>query len=502
MNIKFIAILLFLLTAVPTVAQLKIESLHYRDRIDSSATYLRYDKGVHSSVLPLIPATPKIVKNADGTVSRPITVRPYPIGNLQGGMALNESAYPIGNIGIGAGVDLYTNKLFFTAKYLPTYQRGGFVTDSISQAIGLIPGSSRALSPNLYAEYEFVAAYRPVRFFTFSGGVGRNFFGEGYRSLIYSDNAGSTPFFKIETSFGNIKYVNIYNGWKDNTVDPTNASLDQRKYSAMHYISWNIVPSFNLSVFETVVWQVKDGPVERGFDLNYLNPVVFYRPVEYGVGSADNVLLGLNMNYKINHHSGIYTQLILDDFLLAEIRARSRWWANKYGFQLGYKSDAFLNHEKLYFQAEFNVVRPFTYAHKFSTQSYGHLNQSVTHPIGANFCEILNILSYQFKKTRITNKMVYSGYGVNSTDTINVGQNPFDSYNDRNGDYDHFLLQGFKKNVFNETLVVEYNLLPKYDLYLNVTYNWRIENTTVGVFHSHAFLLGLKSRLWNKYTDL
>ena len=307
------------------------------------------------------------------------------------------------------------------------------------------------------------------------GGQGRNFFGEGYRSLILSDNSMPNPFFKIETAFSSIKYVNLYQMWKDNTIDPTNKSLDKKKFAAMHYISWNVTREFNISIFETVIWQSNDTLINRGFDPNYLNPVVFYRPVEYGNGSADNVLLGANMSFKFNKKHSIYTQIILDDFLLAEIRARSRWWANKYGFQFGYKSMAFLDVENLYFQAEFNTVRPFTFSHKHSGQAYGNLNASVTHPIGANFFEILGIASYKTEKFRFTNKLTYSSYGVDSSD-VSYGQNIFVSYSNRDGEYDHFIMQGLKKNVLNETVIVEMPLIEKIDLYFNLTYN--LENGT------------------------
>lgn len=505
LNLKSIAFLLFLLN-VRAFAQLAIESIHYRSQIETAENYLPYVATIHSSILPLI------TTNADFSKEKsPIAVtlkknrfqlKAYPIANLTAGINIGKPAtYPIGNIGVGAGLDLSSKKLFFTAKYLPSYLKRNYVGDSIQNAIHLPPGSTRALSPNLFSEYEVLLAYRPNRFFTLIGGNGRNFFGEGYRSLIYSDNAGSTPFFKIETTFGSIKYVNLYNVWKDNRT-PLNKSLDTTKFSAMHYISWNITKSFNISVFETVVWQGNDGPVNRGFDLNYINPVVFYRPVEYGLGSSDNVLLGLNMNYKFDHHNGIYTQFILDDFLLSELRARSRWWANKYGFQFGYKSDSFLNRKNLYFLAEFNVVRPFTYAHKFSTQSYGHLNQSVTHPIGANFYEILNITSFKKNKFSITNKLTYAGYGTQDSVGVNNGQNPFLSYTNRSGDYDHYIMQGFKKNVLNETLILEYPLYTALNLYLNFSYNWRIEKNRNGLENNHSFLIGLKSRLWNNYRDL
>ena len=56
----------------------------------------------------------------------------------------------------------------------------------------------------------------------------------------------------------------------------------------MHLLSFNVTDWLNFSVFESIVWQGKDTLNNRGFDINYINPFVFYRPVEYNIGSADN----------------------------------------------------------------------------------------------------------------------------------------------------------------------------------------------------------------------
>jgi hypothetical protein len=323
---------------------------------------------------------------------------------------------------------------------------------------------------------------------------------KGTDHYLLSDNASNYPFLKIETAFGGIKYVNLFSVWNDNSINPANKSFDEMKFSATHYLSWNITREFNLSVFESVVWQAKDSLAFRGFDINYVNPFVFYRPVEYSNGSADNVLLGLNMSYKINRNHCIYSaSLIIDEFLLSQIKSDQKWWGNKYGIQLGYKTNHFFS-DKIYFQTELNLVRPFTYSHKYSVQNYGHLNASVTHPIGANFYEVLNLVSYSNEKFRLTNKLNFAALGVDQ-DSVNVGQNIFNSYSDRNGDYGHLIMQGERRNVVNEQVIFEMPLLGRIDLYINATYNYRMQWTQNSINHSHFFMIGLRTRIWNSYSD-
>lgn len=494
-------IILFIIgfVGVSAVGQIRLSELNYRSKIENSQLYFPDQQQIHSAIWPILitDTTSSYIQNITSAKNPFSRIHIYPIANVMGGYSSQTNL--MYNAGLGLAVDWSKERTFLTIKYMPGWYGGGYVGDSIQNVNNAQPGMFRTNSIGSNDQLEVVGAFKWNKFFTMIGGYGRNFFGEGYRSMFLSDNAAANPFLKFETSFGSIKYVNLYQIWYDN-IDPNNTLLnDTYKFSASHYISWNITREINVGVFETVVWQQKDTIANRGFDLNYLNPFVFYRPVEYGIGSADNVLLGLSLNAKVNKHHTIYSQFVLDEFLLSAIQDKSGWWGNKFGLNFGYKSNYFFL-ENLYFQLEFNAVRPFTYSHKYSSQNYGHLNASVTHPLGANFFELLNITSYKKGKLRITNKLVVNSYGVNA-DSVNVGQNIFESYSDRDGDFDHHIGQGLRKTVWNESFILEYPLMPKRGLYLNFTYNLRYEWQRNFYLTEHALLVGVKSRLWNNYYD-
>ena len=497
-------LVILMLVSHSVMGQLEFKSLHYREQLFNPISSFKDTITNHSSILPRIEIKenfkPLPCFKSNSTFLNAFSLTP--LINLVGGIELNSSSDSrfIYDAGIGATVNFNTKKIFFIGNFLPYFTQSAYVRDSVQDYRTIDLGASRSISNQAYHQHEWIIGYRPNQIFTFMLGNGRNFFGEGYRSLILSDNAGSTPFFKIETNLKSIKYVNLFEAWKDNTMDPRNKSLDRRKFVAMHYISWNITREFNISIFESVVWQDDDTLINRGFDPNYLNPIVFYRPVEYNNGSADNVLLGANMSFKFNKFHSFYSQILLDDFLLAEIRARSQWWANKYAFQIGYKSRKFIGVEDLYFQGEFNLVRPFTYSHKEAVQSYGHLNTPVTHPIGANLFEVLGILAYKKGPNQFTAKITYSSFGVDSS-TVSYGQDIFKPYGLRAGEYDQFIMQGSKKNVLNTTLIYEKALLPQSSIYLNATYNWRMELNAIGFTNQHYFTIGIRSRIWNQYSD-
>ena len=84
-------------------------------------------------------------------------------------------------------------------------------------------------------------------------------------------------------------------------------------------MSWNATKRINVSFFESIVWQSRDSNnANLGYDVNYLNPVIFYRPTEYALGSGDNALIGASFKVRLWKHLQLYGQLIIDEFLLKE----------------------------------------------------------------------------------------------------------------------------------------------------------------------------------------
>ena len=135
-----------------------------------------------------------------------------------------------------------------------------------------------------------------------------------------------------------------------------------------------------------------------------------------------------------------YGQLILDEFLLSKVLARTGWWANKQAYQIGFKSFDLFKIKHLNFQTEFNYVRPFTYAHGSVQQNYGHMNQPLAHPLGANFIESATFLNYRHNRIFIEAKYTYAVYGADSAGT-DYGKNIFVSYVNRADDYNNYTTQ-------------------------------------------------------------
>ena len=78
----------------------------------------------------------------------------------------------------------------------------------------VIPGQGRS-KPFKKNGYDYAMAsgyvsYTPNKYFNFQIGNGKNFIGDGYRSLLLSDNAFNYPYARITTTYKNIQYTNLY----------------------------------------------------------------------------------------------------------------------------------------------------------------------------------------------------------------------------------------------------------------------------------------------------
>lgn len=337
----------------------------------------------------------------------------------------------------------------------------------------------------------FALRFSPSHIFSAEVGRKKHFWGDGYRSLFLSDNAAAYPYLKLQTKVWHLNYTNLFS-WQQGMFD-INASNPQfeDKFTSTHMLSWNVSPSFNIQVFESIIWQGEDSLSQRGFDVSYLNPIIFYRPVEFASGSADNAIIGMGMSLKVYPSYLLYMQLAFDEFLLSEFRARNGWWGNKYGIQVGVKGFDAFGVEGLYFQSELNLVRPFTYSHGSPLQNYAHLSEPLSHPLGANFYEGLIIAAYDWRGLEFRNQTSYILKG-DDIDDMNLGGDIFRSYVDPERIQGNFIGQGMRTEALQNSLYVSKVFDRQTDTRLMLGYHTRADMGDIeGI--AHVFSLSLKS---------
>ncbi|MDA8896071.1 hypothetical protein N9J24_01660 [Bacteroidia bacterium] len=389
----------------------------------------------------------------------------------------------------GRGVSLRTHLFGKISGFAFAEENQTYLTDyanDFRNTLGVIPGvgfwknfkeggsdyfrSSGYLAGNVF-EDQSSGSYTHLTFGHFN-----QKFGKGIRSLFLGANGPSNLGLRLVTNLnGFITYTNYFGQMNGFTPLVGNVLLP-KKYIASHRLGMNLgaMKQWGIGLFESVIHSRNNGA--GGFDIDYLNPIIFYRSVESNLGSADNALVGLDLNYN-SKYGEFYGQLIIDEFKVSELR--KNWWANKYGYQLGYRHIRSLNRSYGHIaQVELNQVRPYTYSHYNPLNAYSHYNQGLAHPYGANLREITGKYVAVFPKLSNTWLEVNAMFLTQGLDTFmgssNMGSNFRLSNDTRVRDYDVTMFQG-NKNV-TTSLSISVGKMISHQFSLNLGYQYRDES--------------------------
>ena len=416
--------------------------------------------------------------------------------------------------GLGKKLNFYASVFESQGRFAQYYNQ---YAESLGKAnsdteVAIIPG--RGIAKRFkddaydYPVAEGYLSFTPNEYMNVQFGHGKNFIGDGYRSLLLSDAANPHTFLKLNTNFWKIKYTNTWMWLRDVRPEVEEDGAFLTKYMANHYLSWNVSKRLNVGLFESVMWIDSNG---RGFDINYLNPVIFYRAIEFESGQgAGNAILGASAKYKWNDKVNLYGQFILDEFSLNDVKAGDKSWKNKFGYQLGAKYYNAFDVDNLMLQFEYNQVRPYTYSHNTIVLNYGHSNQSMAHLWGANFKEVILIGRYHRNRWSGDAKLIFGkrGFDFNTIDdSFSYGGDIYRNYNERNADSNIKIGQGITTNTINAELQASYLINPVSNLKLFANLNYRNFNPdaiTTTTFENSTvwFNIGIRTDLFNWYFDL
>ena len=307
-------------------------------------------------------------------------------------------------------------------------------------------------------------------------GHGKHFVGEGYRSMILSDFSNNYLFLRIDTDVWRLHYTNIFAQLTSDIVGNRTGLFGTvefvPKYLAFHRLGVRLGKKVNVGLFESII----HGNAEGQFDFDYVNPIIFYRAIEQQQGSTGNALLGVDASGIIGRHLSIYGQMVLDEFVISEIRSRAGWWGNKYALQIGGKYVDALGINNLDLQLEYNRARPYTYSHEDLYRSYTHYEQPLAHPLGANFDEVVGLVRYQpVNRWSLKAKLIRARSGTDS-DSTNWGGNVLLDDRTREQDYGNTLRQGIPTQLMVMDLIASYQLW--HNIFIDLRYLRRTRVTS------------------------
>ena len=311
-----------------------------------------------------------------------------------------------------------------------------------------------------FADPVFQVSYK-TDYINFSAGRGRFALGESHYSILRSGMYPATPFVSADVDIWKIHYT-----YRIDLLHNPDLRFPQDKfgtsYNISHFFDFAIWNWLNITMFETAIQDPIDSlGARRGFDINYLNPVAFFRAVDLSLGSPDNILLGLGGSIRIKKTAVLYGYGILDEMLVSHLLAGDGYWGLKYGLQAGAKIySPFV--KGLFVQGELTAVKPYTFSHANPVLAYGNYYHPLGHPLGANFYQAFAQINYSASKINLNIEASYSIYGQN--DTLNYGQNIFLSYLTRAKEFGVYTTQGIRTERIYIKLSGAYRIKKNYFL--------------------------------------
>ena len=398
---------------------------------------------------------------------------------------------------------------FYSSFYENQLLLSDYLEDYVRTNENVVPGQGMAKYNLLYEEgimdFYYASGYANYdinKFFDVQFGHGKHFIGDGYRSMLLSDNSFNYPYLKITTDVWKFKYVNLFSYFQDINFDIDAQDISKSKFSAIHYLSTNLGERLNIGIFESIM--LAEDSLGNVFDINYMNPIIFYRPVEYSIGYSrqGNALLGLSLKYKLTSTSHLYGQLVLDEFRLSDFLDRNGSWLNKYGGQIGMKYFDAFGFENLSLQTEVNFARPFTYSHFNPIQNYAHYAQPLAHPLGASFLENVSIARYRKDRWTADLKLIHAKHGGEITgDTTNYGSDLFISYKEGKKDYGNEIAQGNTTNLQIVDFRLGYIVNPRTNMKLEIGITNRVSKDLNTTSKNQYLFFAFKTDLQNFYYD-
>lgn len=402
----------------------------------------------------------------------------------------------------GIGQNLYFHSaLYENQGSFPAYIDQKIRQDKAIPGNGFFKSYGSTVLPGVRGyDYSNSQAYLSVRIhknITTQFGHGRYFIGHGIRSLLLSDLSQHYFFLALNTNIWKFHYHNLFAELASTSPEATPGDvLNPKKYMAAHYLSYRFMPGLEAGFFESVIFSRP-----QHFEWQYLNPVILYRSVEQFLGSPDNVLMGLDINYSFLKRYKVYGQLILDEFSLRHILENDGWWGNKYGLQAGIKAFDLAGISHLDLQLEGNFVRPFTYSHQDSSTNYTHYRQLLAHPLGSSFYEgVLRIKYRPVSRIYIEGTALYAKHG-GDLNGENRGADVFRSSNERMSETAYYTADGDSKNYWIIRLRCKYRLYPGYFAEFHGLYRHKEKLASSAIENTLFAELALKINFYQTDTD-
>ncbi|MDG1334280.1 MAG: hypothetical protein P8P74_18245 [Crocinitomicaceae bacterium] len=346
----------------------------------------------------------------------------------------------------------------------------------------VIPGAGRTkdFKGDGY-DYAFATgyfSYAPIKQLRITAGNNPQFIGDGYRSLVLSDNSYSAPYLRLDWKINRKFNFTYYRSRLINLLRRSVSSAAEVYYEtkghSVNYFTYKPTEKISVSLFEGSIWNRGDSLTSKMSHPLYYNPVPFVSSLILDGENEVVSLLGINANYQVGDNHRVYAQLAMND-----------WNTEKFGYQLGYRGYNLFGLNDFMLQMEFNHVPSGMYESENPRLNYSHYNLPLAHAKGSGFREILLRSNYEYKHWFVDLKSVFYILNDFSQDAhlpVYEAEPSIDGA------------------IFYQSLEMGYRFNRKMNLSIFGRWRWRT-TSQAGIPIANTIQIGMRTALTNHYDD-
>ena len=288
-----------------------------------------------------------------------------------------------------------TDKIYFRTDFYESQSYYPSYIDSMIKASGVVPGQGKA-KPFKVGGYDYpvvtgIVNYQASKNVNIQFGQDKMFIGNGYRSLLLSDNTAPYTYLQLGLNFFENK-LNYHANWASlQNIEGVHGNrgddLFVKKQANFNYLSFKPNSKIEIGAFEGVMWERwNSSSKSQDFDAVFVNPIPFLTTALKSSDTLVSSILGINAFVKPFLHTAFYGQYSYG------VNGGGS------GIQIGTKWFDVLKVKGLNIQAEYNLVGTSIYGTENNYVDYFQYNQPLTTQRMEDFSELNFMVSYRYKR--------------------------------------------------------------------------------------------------------
>lgn len=360
-------------------------------------------------------------------------------------------------------------------------------------ANGVYQGFGR-VKPYQVDAYDFAVStgslqYQPLNSLTLRIGSERQFIGNGYRSMLWSDAIFPTPYLQARWTAPSKKWQYSSGFHLLQTLErlpkgEVPESLFKRKGASVNYFTLKPWKGAEIGFFESVIWNMYDSTGTHGPDAGAYIPLLGVNSLLQAKDTVNNCIVGVNVSQRVHRKIMLYGQVVLD-----HLKAKRMGWQTGCRiFDPGLKG--------LNLLIEWNHCSPYLYAFESPLQSYSQVQQPIGHPAGGSLDEW--IVRFEYRRNRWQGRVHFSyleqelGAGA---DVMSLPQNAMQTF-----------APSPYRTLLNSSAELAFVINPAYSLEIvtgyqfrqqRIDYNWMVDPLQL----TRLLYFGLRTSMFSRYND-